>query len=334
MKQVIIALYPRILATSVALSMDVLEGVSQAVSAQKRGRQQINFRFAAKSIEEIAAVGGWGIRPEMTLEAIDYCDMLLLPALWRNPLPVLRQQQAWLPLLRRLHRQGTIICSAGTASCFMAEAGLLDGKAATTHWNYFDAFMARYPEVNLKRRHLITQADNLYCAGSVNSIADLMLHIAEEWFGQRIARTVENQFSPEIRRPFRAHAFQSSEDASHHDELVLDAQQWLQDNLHCSISIAELAAAVDCPASTLSRRFKLATGKSPLAYLQARRITSARELLRMANLSVGEVAWQVGFQDVSYFTSLFRREVGITPARYRNSVRGKLFSNRIGKTAP
>ena len=53
------------------------------------------------------------MRPDMTLEAIDYCDMLLLPALWRNPLPVLRQQQAWLPLLQRLHRQGTIICSAG-----------------------------------------------------------------------------------------------------------------------------------------------------------------------------------------------------------------------------
>ncbi len=318
------------LATSLALPMDVLRAASQAASVDQRAQQQINFRFAAQTTETVSSVGGLKLSPDLTLEEIDRCDLLLLPALWRNPLPVLRQQREWLPLLRHLHRQGTLICSAGTGSCFMAEAGLLDGQAATTHWNYFSEFQARYPAIILKRRHLITQAGTLYCAGSVNSIADLVIHIAGLWFGEHIARAVENQFSPEIRRPFQAHAFQSSDDSLHHDELVLDAQQWLQSNLHRSVTIAELAREMDCAGSTLARRFKQATGKSPLAYLQARRIANARELLSTANLSVGEVAWQVGLHDTSYFTSLFKRHLGLTPAQYRRNVRGKLFSGRIG----
>lgn len=86
----------------------------------------------------------------------------------------------------------------GTGSYLLAEAGLLDGKPATTHWNYFEQFSQRYPAVDLKSRHLITQSDNIYCVGSVNSIADLMVHMVEEWFGSRIARAVENQFSPAV----------------------------------------------------------------------------------------------------------------------------------------
>ena len=105
-------------------------------------------------------------------------------------------------------------------------------------------------------------------AGSVNSIADLMVHIVEEWFGSRIARAVENQFSPEIRRRFNAAAYQNEADSSHHDEAVARVQQWLQSNLSAPLSIAQLAATVQMSPRTLSRRFKRATGLTPLSYLQ------------------------------------------------------------------
>jgi transcriptional regulator GlxA family with amidase domain len=329
MIRVIAALYPRTLATSLALPMDVLQSASQAASAQHRGKPQLEFLIAAVSPEAVKTVGGLNVQPDISLAEIGSCDMLLLPALWRNPQPVLRQQHQWLPLLKNLAETGTRICSVGTASCFLAEAGLLDGQAAATHWNYFDEFQRRYPRVNLKRHHLITQSNNLYCAGSVNSIADLMIHIVEDWFGSRIALAVENQFSPEIRRPFRAHAYQSSDDALHQDELVLTAQQWLQDHAHQSVSLAELATELDCSQRTLNRRFKLTTGLTPSQYLQKQRLAVATELLRATNLSVGEIAWQVGLHDVSYFTGLFRKHRGMTPAKYRLSVRGKLFNPKL-----
>jgi transcriptional regulator GlxA family with amidase domain len=268
--------------------------------------------------------------PQISLAEVLPCDMLLLPALWRNPQPVIRSQRALLELLPALYASGTLICSVGTASCLLAEAGLLDGKAATTHWHYFDEFAARYPAVQLKRRHLITQSERIYCAGSVNSGADLMIHLAEDWFGQRIARQIESQFSPEIRRPFRAHAWQSIDNSAHHDELVLTAQEYLQDRLDQPVLLETLADKLDCSPRTLTRRFRDATGKTPSAWLQAQRVAAARELLRATNLSVGEVSFRVGLQDVSYFTSLFQKHTGLTPGRYRKSVRGKLFTPRIG----
>ncbi|MCZ6831387.1 MAG: helix-turn-helix domain-containing protein [Gammaproteobacteria bacterium] len=329
MKRVVAALYPRTLATSLALPMDVLRAASQAASAQHRGQPQLEFLVAATSPQAVETVGGLSVQPDISLAEIGSCDMLLLPAMWRNPQPILRQQQPWLPVLQSLAEAGTSICSVGTASCFLAEAGLLDGQAAATHWNYFEEFQQRYPRVKLKRHHLITQSGNLYCAGSVNSIADLMIHIVEDWFGSRIARAVESQFSPEIRRPFRAHAYQSSDDALHQDELVLTAQQWLQDQYHESISLSELAARLDCSPRTLSRRFKAVTGQTPSQYLQKQRLAAATELLRATNLSVGEIAWQVGLHDVSYFTALFRKQRGQTPAKYRLSVRAKLFNPKL-----
>jgi transcriptional regulator GlxA family with amidase domain len=180
--------------------------------------------------------------------------------------------------------------------------------------------------VQLKTRHLITQSDNIYCVGSVNSIADLMVHIVEEWYGSRIARAVENQFSPEIRQPFSAAAYQNEAQSSHHDESVIEAQQWLQDNLSNPISIAGLAGHLGVSSRTLNRRFQQATGFRPQAYLQSLRIAQGKDLLRHSNLAVSEIAWQVGLQDVSHFSRLFRQHVGMTPLSYREAVRGKLFA--------
>lgn len=322
--RVVAALYPRALATSLALPMDILLAAGNAAGVEHRGRSRVSFLLAGTDPVEIA--GGMQMMPDIGIDEVEPCDMLLLPAMWRNPQPVLRQHRAWLDLLPRLAEAGTTICSVGTGSCFLAAAGLLDGCAATTHWHYFDEFARHYPAVLLKRRHLITQSENIFCAGSVNSGADLMIHLVEEWFGPRIARQIESQFSPEIRQPFRAHAYQSIGDSAHHDELVLTAQQRLQDRLHEQVTMESLAAELECSSRTLARRFNSAVGQTPGQYLRSQRLAAARELLRTTNLSVGEVAWRVGLHDVSYFTALFRKHTGQTPGRYRKSVRGKLFS--------
>ena len=265
------------------------------------------------------------LQPDICLRDLPPVDLLLLPAIWRNPVPSIRASQRWLGLLREQAATGTRICSVGTGSFLLAEAGLLTGRPATTHWNYFEQFIRRYPQVELKTRHLITQSENIYCVGSVNSIADLMVHITEEWFGSRIARAIENQFSPEIRQAFRAAAYQKEVDSSHHDEAVVEAQQWLQDHLPSPVSMGQLAAHLKLSQRTLNRRFKQATGVSPQAYLQRLRIAAAKDLLRQSNLSIGEIAWQLGLQDASYFSQLFRQHSGMSPLRYREAVRGKLF---------
>ena len=318
-------LYPDALATSVTLPMEILRAASQMASLQSRGQEQVQFLLAGPDRKMLKLASGITLKPDLAYSELPALDLLLLPAIWRNPLPTLRQAAQWSEQLRDMAAAGTRICSVGTGSYLLAEAGLLKGRAATTHWNYFEHFSRRYPDVLLKTRHLITQSDNIYCAGSVNSIADLMVHIVEEWFGSRTARAIENQFSPEIRRSFVAAAYQNEADSSHHDETVIQAQQWLQDNLQQRIGMEQLAERLNISGRTFNRRFKQATGLSPQAYLQSLRVASAKELLRHSNLNIGEIAWQVGLQDVSYFSQLFRRHSGMSPLRYREAVRGKLF---------
>ena len=319
-------LYPHALATSVTLPMEILQAASQMASARTRGSAQVNLLLAAPEKELITLSSGVTLMPHVSYGDLPELDLLILPAIWRNPVPTIRAMEPWLPTLREYAASGTRICSVGTGSCLLAEAGLLTGAPATTHWNYFEQFARRYPDVELKTRHLITQSANIYCVGSVNSIADLMVHLSEEWFGSRIAQAVENQFSPEIRRSFRAAAYQNEADSSHHDETVIEAQQWLQERLGRAVTMADLAEHLDLTKRTLNRRFRHATGMSPQAYLQSLRVNHAQELLKHSNLSVGEIAWQVGLQDASYFSQLFRRHCGMSPLNYREAVRGKLFT--------
>ncbi len=322
-------LYPQALATSITLPMEILQAASQLASVGNRGKSGVRFLLAGNSRKQVQLGSGLSLKPDTTFRDLPPLDLLLLPAIWRNPLPAVSAASDWLDLLRVQADMGTRICSVGTGSFLLAEAGLLDGKPATTHWNYFDQFKRRYPAVELKSRHLITQSDNIYCVGSVNSIADLMVHIVGEWFGSRIARAVENQFSPEIRRSFQAAAYQNEADSSHYDEEVAQAQQWLQSKLSSPCTVSQLAAELKLHPRTLNRRFRRATGMTPLSYLQSLRIASAKELLRHSNLAVGDIAWQVGIQDVSYFSQLFRRHSGMNPLKYREAVRGKLFDPDI-----
>jgi transcriptional regulator GlxA family with amidase domain len=323
-------LYPQALATSVTLPMEILQAASQMASAQVPGlTPRVSFLLTGRDRQPVTLGSGITLQPELAFAELPPLDLLLLPAIWRNPVPAVNGARDWLPLLQGQAARGTRICSVGTASYLLAEAGLLERRPATTHWNYFEQFNRRYPAVDLKTRHLITQSDNIYCVGSVNSIADLMVHIVEEWFGSRIARAVENQFSPEIRRSFRAAAYQNEADSSHHDEVVAQAQQWLQSHLSSPVSMALLAKQLLLTPRTLNRRFKRATGMTPLSYLQSLRIAAAKDLLRHSNLTVGDIAWQQGIQDVSYFSQLFRQHSGMSPLQYRAAVRGKLFNPAV-----
>jgi transcriptional regulator GlxA family with amidase domain len=325
MHSVAALLYPQALATSITLPMEIMRAASQMASAEDRAAKQVKFQVAAPDRKQMQLNSGMTLKPDIAFADLPPLDLLLLPAIWRNPMSTVNSMRPWQNLLRDQAAAGTRICSVGTGSFLLAEAGLLAGKSATTHWNYFHQFSRRYPEVELQTHHLITQSENIYCVGSVNSIADLMVHIVEEWFGSRIARAIENQFSPEIRRSFQAASYQNEPDSSHRDELVAEAQQWLQSQIGKPASMKELAAKLELSPRTLNRRFQRATGMTPLAYLQSLRVASAKDLLRHSNLTVGDIAWQVGLHDVSYFSQLFRRHSGMSPLRYREAVRGKLF---------
>jgi len=326
MKHITVVTYPQALASSIGLAVEMLNAASELRQISALRARPLKIVTAQLAPGRTRLCGGLSLNAEERIKDIRKTDLVILPALWRNPQTALKQQAALLPWLTQQADTGAQLAAAGTASCFLAAAGLLDGKPATTHWAYFDEFEKRYPHAQLQRRHLITQAGNLYCVGSVNSIADLMVHFISESFGEKIARRVESQFSPEIRQPYAKHLYAASGTHAHADEEIIQTQYFLQSNYQNSIDMTALAQQHGFAIRTFNRRFKLATGLSPVDYLQQRRLQAAASLLRDSNLTVAEIGQQVGYGDASYFAKLFRRQFSMTPQKYRESVRGKLFA--------
>jgi transcriptional regulator GlxA family with amidase domain len=254
-------------------------------------------------------------------------DMLYLPALWRNPRPIIHKSKALIDWLRYQYENGAIINSTGTGVCFVAEAGLLDERPATTHWYYFEQFTHDYPNVQLKRQHFITQAGKFFCAASVNALTDLTLHHVRRFFSADVSEHVSRHFSHEVRQSFDRLSFSAEKNHNHPDEVVLQAQLRMQNNLsHSSISLKKLATVVGMSQRNLTRRFKAATDMTPVQYLQRRRLDEAKELLKTTNLSIKEIAYRVGYIDVSYFSKIFKGFFTITPREFRKTVRAKLFN--------
>jgi transcriptional regulator GlxA family with amidase domain len=316
----------RMLAASATLPMEMW----RAADATARGRggrgSRVNVITTAATDGDVVTLSGFRLRRSHSLDESGPCDVVYLPALWRNPRTVLRDSAALYPWLRQRFEQGAMLLAVGTGCCFLAEAGLLDGKAATTHWHYFDQFARDYRHVDLKRQYFITQAGSLFCAASVNALADVTVHVIERFYGRDVATHVERNFSHEIRRPYEKYRYLEGDDLQHADELVTDIQFWMQTHIAERIPVRDLARRFGLSPRTLDRRFKDATGRSPLEYLQRQRIKTAKELLESTNLTIGEIAFRVGYQDQGHFTRLFVRHLSVRPGEYRKTVRAKLFS--------
>lgn len=326
MKHITLVALPSSLATSISLPLEILNSANEQVRIEDRRQPRIALSVVSDRPGPVTTAGGLTLLADTDPQEVTATDLLILPSLWRNPISALKRHRRLLPWLSRLAGQQTRLCAVGTSSYFLAEAGLLRGKPATTHWAYCDDFSERYPDVALKRQFLITQSDNIYCVGSVNSIADLMIHFVQQFYGQRIARQVEAQFSPEIRRPFEEHAYADASSHPHHDETIIEAQEWLRQYHQQPLKLADLAQRMGLSTRSFNRRFKDAVGITAGDYLQKQRLHTARELLRTSNLSIHEVAAQAGYQDSSYFCARFKAAMGQTPLAYRKSVRGKLFN--------
>ena len=279
------------------------------------------------TVSEKLSTGRLPLQPDIDIQNSPPLDVVYLPALWRNPRLVLRDtEKILIPWIVSHYDKGAQIAAVGSGVSLLAATGLLDRRPATTHWYYFDEFRREYPLVDLKSDFFITKSQSLFCTASINSLADVTVHMIEHFFDSETALHVERNFSHEIRRDYKKHGFSEGGEAPSNDEIVIEALGWIRENVASNFSINALAQTVGVSRRTLDRRFRAATGISLRGYWQKQRVKLARELLSETDLPVGEVAWRVGYLDGSYFSSLFRREMSVTPHEYRKTVRAKLFT--------
>ncbi|MDR2212737.1 MAG: helix-turn-helix domain-containing protein [Pseudomonadales bacterium] len=325
MQHITIVGYKKALGTSITIPMEMLNAADLIMRIAAAGQPRLHMQLVSPEGANIELNAGLELVCRHKLDAIDRTDLIIIPALWGNPLGVCRHSPALLDWLRHHGARDTRICAVGTGSFFLAEAGLLRGKVATTHWYYFDHFANAYPDIMLQRDRFITRAGNLYCCGSVNSVRDVMLHFIEEHWSEDVAGQVSRHFTHEIKRSYTSTFLRNAPHNYHDDETIIEIQDWLHSCYQDDLTLERIAGRFGLSVRTLNRRFRQATGKTPLQYLQQVRLDNARELLRSSNLSIAEIAFHAGYPDASYFSAAFRKAMKMTPTAYRDLVRHKLF---------
>jgi transcriptional regulator GlxA family with amidase domain len=236
--------------------------------------------------------------------------------------PGLEQMEQYLDDLRAWHGQGTLLASVCVGVFFIAASGLLDGRAATTHWTFAQSLAERYPQVKVEANLPLLDDGDIITSAGLMAWTDLGLKLVERFQGATLAaetaRFLAVDRSPGLPRPGSAFAPR----LDHGDEAVLKVQHWLQGNGAREASLGSMARCAGLEERTFLRRFRSATGLKPTEYCQQVRVGRACRMLEFTNRSVDQIAWGVGYQDPGAFRKVFHKVTGLVPSEYRKQVTG------------
>ncbi|MGE7992731.1 GlxA family transcriptional regulator [Pseudomonas sp. NPDC089554] len=214
------------------------------------------------------------------------------------------------------HGRGTVLASVCIGVFFIAASGLLDGRPATTHWNYAQALAERFPRVRVEASQPVLDDGDLVTSAGLMAWTDLGLRLLERYLGATVARETARYLAVEpVAIALPGTLFTPCLD--HGDEAVLKVQHWLQGNGAREASLASMAECAGLEERTFLRRFRAATGLRPTEYCQQVRVGRACRLLEFTRRSVDQIAWGVGYQDPGAFRKVFQRLTGVTPSDYR-----------------
>jgi transcriptional regulator GlxA family with amidase domain len=209
----------------------------------------------------------------------------------------------------------------------LAGAGLLDGRRATTHWQWCDMLAQHYPEVEVESDAIFVVDDGIYTSAGVTAGIDLALALVEEDMGPRVARDVAQQLVVFLRRPGGQSQFSSQLAALPADhEQLRELQAWLPAHVGEDLSVPALAERVAMSPRNFARAFRRETGMTPAAYVESVRVEQARIALEGSEAGVDVVARQCGFGTVETMRRAFHRRLGVGPAAYRTRFRPALVA--------
>ncbi|GHC21058.1 MULTISPECIES: GlxA family transcriptional regulator [Aidingimonas] len=277
------------------------------------------FRLQTVSLDGRAVQTGFGLHldPDGCIDDVGNTDLIVLAAVGVDIASAAPAHACLYPWLRHWHRQGTWIAGACAGTALIAESGLLDDQVATTHWGVVETCRRRYPRVRWQPERILTEANHVVCGGGVYAAVDLSLYLVEKCYGHRIALQTAKALVLETPRTWQIGYAAEPPNASHGDERIAQAQEWLFRHFDQPLSINRLAAQACMSPRNFGRRFKTATGQTPMAYVHQLRINVARQLLESERRTVQEVSGAVGYGDVTYFRELFRQQTGMSPQAYR-----------------
>ena len=288
------------------------------------------FRVTTVSVDGAPVPCGAGVHviPDKPLSAIRRTDLVLVPTAGMDVDVMLRKNAPVLPWLRRLHARGAVVAGVCTGVAMLAEAGLLDGRRATTHWAVGDYYRQRFPKVDWQPHLCVTEDRGVLCGGGIYASIDLALYIVEKFCGREVALGCAKSLVLQMPRTYQTSFAVLPIGRNHTDPVIRRAEEWLHNRFPDEIDLDALARSMALTPRTFLRRFKAATAETPLAYLQRLRTEAAKCLLEEDRMTVQEVSLAVGYENVAFFRDLFKRNAGLSPSSYR-----KRFGRSVSSSA-
>jgi len=283
------------------------------------------FTVSADGQRFQAGNGVW-LEPDFALDDSPAPDVICIPELLvdpnADPSGCFGLEIEW---ICRHYAAGSTLASACSGALLLAEAGLLDGQDATTHWGYTNALESRYPEIRMHPgRALVVSGEEqrIVMAGGGTTWLDVALFLIARFIGiedaMHVARVNLIDWHDIGQQPFAALTLARQVD----DAVIAKCQAWAAENYDHKSPIASMVERSGLTERTFKRRFARATGLSPMEYIHTLRLEEAKQMLEGSDLPVEAVANEVGYEDASFFGRLFRRKVGLTAAQYRKRFRG------------
>ncbi|MER7181092.1 helix-turn-helix domain-containing protein [Streptomyces hyaluromycini] len=248
------------------------------------------------------------------LAAVDEADTVVVPGRPDNVVP---RGADVIDAIRRAHARGVRVVSFCTGTFALAEAGLLDGRPATTHWRWADAFRELHPRVLLRPDVLFVDDGDLLTASGSAAALDLGLHIWRQDHGAEIANAVSRRLVFASHRDGGQRQFVERPVPEVPDESLGPLLAWAQERLGEPLTVADLAARAAVSPATLHRRFRAQLGTTPLAWLTGERVALACRLIERGEERLDVVAARSGLGTAANLRARLRRETGLSPSDYR-----------------
>lgn len=319
--RLILLALPGVFDTSLTVTLDVLKTAARIAARIGVETRPLEIELVGLDAEGAKTAAGLHVPVTRCLDAVTQADFVVLPGFDVDSPAGLRallegpEVGALQHHLQRLHRGGSLLATSCSGTFVLAEAGLLDGRVATTTWWLADIFRARYPAVDLQVDRLLIHAADYLCAGAALAQADLCIALVVRLFGEDVARLTAAALLID-RRAVQSQYMMAGLIDWRRPELAA-VERWVRAHLAEDFTIGRLAKAVGLSQRTLTRRTQAATGAGPLQFVQRLRLEKAAHLLATTSLSLEEIAVQVGYRDVSSMRRLLRKQTGQGPAGFR-----------------
>jgi transcriptional regulator GlxA family with amidase domain len=310
----------------VALVLPRVVAFDLSIPAQVFGhpdaREQYRFAVCAERPGLVPSTTGFDVSVSSGLDLLARADTVVVPGY----MPMAEPPAAVLEALRSAYRRGARIASVCVGAFALAAAGLLDGRAATTHWQHAGELRSRFPAVDVRPEVLYVDEGQVLSSAGISAGIDLCLHMVRHDYGaEAAARTSRRMVAALYRSGGQAQfiEYPVPEDKS----LLAGTCAWAVAELHRPLTVSDLAAHAGYSVRSFSRQFQAHYGTSPARWLTGQRILEARRLLELTDLPVDEVARRSGLGTASNLRTQLARAISTTPTQYRKAFRGSRSSS-------